>query len=227
LNNTIEAQTSEAKPEISFETFEAKLKQASPNPQILDARTVEEYNYNHIKGAIHIDAANDAEFQKVADKLDKKRPVFVYSINNGRSVTVAKKLKEQKFSETYVLPGGLSKWIGAGRPVETTVGNGLSVDQYKQLVQSEKLVLVDVQSKFCGGCKKLAPIVDSVATEKAGELKVVKIELFDNKQIGKELNIESIPTLILYKDNKIVWQKSGFTSKDALDKVISKEIALK
>jgi thioredoxin len=142
-------------------------------------------------------------------------------------VTVAKKLKEQKFSETYVLPGGLSKWIGAGRPVETTVGNGLSVDQYKQLVQSEKLVLVDVQSKFCGGCKKLAPIVDSVATEKAGELKVVKIELFDNKQIGKELNIESIPTLILYKDNKIVWQKSGFTSKDALDKVISKEIALK
>ncbi len=228
LYSNIQAQDAKvSKERISFETFEAKLKQASPNPQILDARTPEEYKLNHLKGAISVSLVNETELQKQIDKLDKKKPVFVYSINNGRSGVLVKKLKEQNFSEAYELPGGISKWVGAGRPVETTVGAGLTVAEYQKLITSDKLVLVDIHSKFCGGCKKLAPIVDSVASEKSETLKVVKIELFDNKQIGKELNIESIPTLILYKDNKIVWQKSGVTSKAAIEAVIQEEIALK
>jgi rhodanese-related sulfurtransferase len=228
LYNTLWAQEAKVKEgSISFETFETKLKQASPNPQILDARTAEEYKLNHLKGAVNISLTDEKELQKQIDKLDKKKPVFVYSINNGRSGVLVKKLKEQNFVEAYELPGGISKWIGAGRPVETTVGNGLTVAEFHQLIKSDKLVLVDVQSKFCGGCKRLAPTVDSVASEQSNVLKLVTIELFDNKQLGKELNIESIPTLILYKDDKIVWQKSGQTSKATLDKIIREEIALK
>jgi rhodanese-related sulfurtransferase len=226
--STLWAQDTKVKQEgISFETFESKLKQASPNPQILDARTAEEYKRDHLAGAVNVSLANEVELQKQIDKLDKKKPVFVYSINNGRSSVLVKKLKEQNFTEAYELPGGISKWVGAGRPVETTVGNGLSVSEYHQLIKSDKLVLVDVHSKFCGGCKRLLPTVDSVAREQSHVLKVVKIELFDNKQLGKELNIESIPTLILYKGDKIVWQKTGVTSKSAIEAVIKEEIALK
>lgn len=161
--------------------------------------------------------------QNQVNKLDKKKPVFVYSINNGRSGSLAKKLRDQNFLEVYELPGGISKWIGAGNPVVTTTGKGLTLDEYKKIVQSNKLVLVDVHSKFCGSCKKLIPVVDSVARENS-DLKVVKVELFENKALGNDLNIQSIPTLILYKNDKVVWQKSGFTSKAAIDEILHAQL---
>jgi len=226
LHSFVFAQNAQVKQEgISFETFEAKLKQASPNPQILDARTAEEYKLNHLKGAVNVSVANEVELQKQIDQLDKNKPVFVYSINNGRSAVLATKLRDQKFKEVYELPGGISKWVGAGRPVETTVtGNGLSQADYQKLIASNKLVLVDVHSKYCGSCRKLSPIVDSIASEQSGQVKLVKIELFENKQLGKELNIQSIPTLILYKGDKIVWQNTGLTTKDVIEAAIKKEL---
>jgi len=223
INPELQAQNTEPTA-VSFEAFELKLKQASPKPQILDARSKEEFELNHLKDATQVNVSSDDNIQAVVKNLDKSKPVFVYSINNGRSGVLAKKLHAQQFSEVYELPGGISKWIGAGNPVVCKVGNGLSYTEYKKLIASNTLVLVDVHSKFCGGCKKLLPTVDSVASENASTLKVVKIELFDNKQLGKDLNIESIPTLILYNGDKIVWRQSGVTAKSTLDRVIKAQL---
>jgi rhodanese-related sulfurtransferase len=230
LNIKMQAQNTTKQPEISFDTFRIRLKQASPNAQILDPRAPEEYKLNHLVGAVNANVAdeNKVELQKLIDKLDKKKPVFVYGINyGGRGSALAKKLKEQNFSEVYELPGGISKWIGAGQPVESTTSAGLTAVEYKQLLTSNKLVLVDVHSKYCGTCKKVTSIVDSISSENPNNFRLVKVELFENKQLSKELNIESIPTLILYKDDKIVWQKRGFTSKADIELVIKEELALK
>jgi thioredoxin len=218
------AQTTDAKSkqELTIEEFDSKLKKAGANAQILDARTLEEYQQNHLKGAVLFSVADEAELQKQIDKLDKQKPTFVYSINNGRSTQLAKKLQGQNFVAVYNLPGGISHWIGSGRPVESTVSNGLTFAEYKKSIQSDKLVLVDVHSKYCGGCKKLLPIVDSVSRENANDLKVVKVELFENKNLAKDLDIESIPTLILYKGDKIVWKKSGVTPKTEIQAAITK-----
>jgi len=86
------------------------------------------------------------------------------------------------------------------------------------------LVLVDVQSKYCGGCKKLAPVVDSVAHQNAEQLKLVSIELFENKELGNALDIASIPTLILYKDNKIVWRKNGRITREDIEAAIQAQL---
>lgn len=215
----------QSKTALTFEEFVSKLDQASSNAQVLDARTAEEYKLNHLKGAINVSVANEEELQKQVDKLDKNKPVFVYSINNGRSAALAKKLVSQNFKAVYDLPGGISRWIGEGKPVESTTGKGLTLAEYQQLLKSDKLVLVDVHSKFCGSCRKLSPVVDSVASEKTNELKVVKIELFDNKQLGDALNIQAIPTLILYDGEKIVWQKTGLSSKAAIEEAIEKQLA--
>lgn len=210
--------------QISFETFEAKLSQASSNAQILDARSYEEYKLNHLKGAIVVNVSDDNELQKQLSTLNKRKPVFVYSINNGRSGALAKKLKGLKFNEVYELPGGISKWIGAGKPVESTTGTGLTLHDYQDLLSTDKVVLVDIHSKFCGSCKKLSPIVDSVANENLKTVKLLKIELFENKELGKALNIESLPTLILYKDGKVIWQKSGLISKASIEDVIKNKL---
>jgi rhodanese-related sulfurtransferase len=225
LNSTLLAQVTKNTQTglLTFEAFESKLKQAGANPQLIDVRTPEEFKLNHLKGSTNLDLKDETAVKQLIARLDPKRPVFVYSINNGRSGAFVKKLQEAHFTDACELPGGISKWIGAGRPVESVPGNGLTAAEYKKLIDSDKLVLVEVGSKFCGGCVKLVPVVESVDAENPGKLKVVRVEFFDNKQLGKELNIQSIPTLILYKGDKIVWRKNGKITKSDIETAINQD----
>jgi thioredoxin len=208
---------------LSFEDFEAKLKAAGKTAQILDARLPEEYAQNHLAGAVTFNVNNQADFDKESAKLDKDKPVFIYSIANGRSGKLAKDLRDTGFKDVTELPGGLSKWIGLGKPVISTVGKGLTLAEYTASVTDNKPVLVDFGSRYCGSCKRQSPIVDSLKTENAATLKVVKVEAYENKDLTKELGIVSLPTLIIYKNNQIVWKKSGVTSKAEIEKVLKSQ----
>ena len=204
---------------ISLAAFEQKLAQAT-NPQILDVRSPQEFAENHLKGAVNFHVPDDETFAKAVVGLNKKNPVFVYSINNGRSVTVSKKLKQAGFTEVYALPGGIAHWIGAGKPVvQAEAVHGLTQDEYQKLVTADNVILVDVGSKHCGGCKKLEPVVDAISQEQ--RVKLVKIDLYANRDLVKSLDIEAVPTLILYKGGRPIWKKSGAIAatdiQDALD----------
>ena len=213
------AQKSVNENELTLEAFEQKLKQ-SPAPQILDVRSSQEFSENHLVGAINLNASDTALYSKRIQSLDKRKPVFVYSINNGRSGVVAKQLRSRGFTEVYALPGGIAHWIGAGKPIESKAGQGISAEEFQKLITASSLVLIDVGSKHCGACKKLAPVVDTVAHHYTGKLDVHKIELYDNRALAKQLNIESVPTLILYKDGKPVWTKSGNITKAVLEEAL-------
>lgn len=199
---------------LPFETFEKKLLAAGTYAQILDARSEEEFIQNHVKGALNV--ADEKQFKSVLVNLKKSEPVFIYSIGNGRSAKLAAILRAQDFKEVYEFPGGLSRWIGQGKPVESTVGEGLSLAAFHDQITSEKLVLVDVSSRYCGGCKKLKPIVENVANENKDKFKLVNIEAYDNKQLTKELAVDALPTLILYKGKEVVWKKHGLSSKEEI-----------
>lgn len=211
-------------PTITFDAFEAKLQQAGSRAQILDARSEEEYKQNHLKGAISFSVATETDFQKQTKTLNKANPVFVYSIGNGRSGQLAKQLREAGFANVTELPGGLSKWIGSGRPVESTVGAGLSLANYQAQLKSDKLVLVDFGSRYCGSCKKLAPTVDEVEKEQASTVKVIRIEAYENKALVKALGITSLPTLVLYKGSQEVWKKAGVTPKIEIQASIAESL---
>lgn len=206
---------------VSFEEFEARLTKAGKNAQILDARLPEEYAQNHLEGATSFSVADEAAFTKAIAKLDKSKPTFIYSIGNGRSGKLAQSLRDNGFKEVTELPGGLSKWIGLGKPVVSTVGPGLTLADYQASLQSDKLVLVDFGSKYCGSCKKLAPIVDSIRNEQAGNVKVINIEAYENKSLTKELGVTALPTLILYRGNQVVWKKTGVTPKGEIERVLA------
>lgn len=205
---------------LTFEQFDEKFKAAGTNAQILDARSPEEYGQNHLERAVNFNTTDKTDFEKESAKLDKSKPVFIYAIANTRSIILAKELTNAGFNDVTVIPGGLSKWIGLGRPVVSTVGKGLSAQQYSAVVKDDKLVLVNFGSRYCGSCKKLAPAVDSIKNEYSSSLKVVKIEAYENKELTKELGVVELPTLILYKNNKVVWQKSGVTPKPEIEKVL-------
>ena len=98
-------------------------------------------------------------------------------------------------------------------------------DFEKEVLQSEEPVLVDFWAAWCGPCRALAPVVDEVATEYHGKLKVVKMDVDANNQTPARYGIRGIPALLLFKGGKVAEQIVGFVPKDTIDKTITKVIA--
>lgn len=193
---------------IALETFYTKIK-SEKNPQIIDARGPEEFALNHINGAVNFNQQSENYTKSVA-KLDKSKPVFIYSIGAGRSVTLTKELLKNGFTEVYNLEGGIANWIGGGKPFYANSKSKLSIAEYKKIIAENNTVLVDIGSRYCGPCKKVKSVLETIRAEYGEKVKIVEIDLEDNPQVIADLkSVTVFPTLILYKNGKIVFKKEG------------------
>ena len=86
----------------------------------------------------------------------------------------------------------------------------------QEVLNSEKPVLVDFFADWCGPCKMMAPIVEELATELDGKVKVGKINVDENSDIAVEYNVMSIPTLIVFKNGKEEKRIVGVRDKEEL-----------
>lgn len=93
---------------------------------------------------------------------------------------------------------------------------GMSVKQYKSLLKSDNWVLVDFYADWCGPCKKMDPFLEEIKNQMGSKLKMVRINADDNTDICNELSVYSLPTLFLYKNEKMYWFNSGYTSKEEI-----------
>ena len=89
------------------------------------------------------------------------------------------------------------------------------------VLASETPVLVDFWAAWCGPCKMVAPVLEEIATEKAGVLTVAKVDVDANPTSARDFQVSSIPTLILFKDGKPVTRIVGAKGKAALLKEIA------
>ena len=95
-----------------------------------------------------------------------------------------------------------------------------------QIFKSELPVFVDFTAPWCGPCKALAPIIEELAEEYAGKLKVVKVNIDDNQELAQKFKVSSIPTLVLVgTDQKVTPVGVGLRSKTDLKIIIDDYLA--
>lgn len=96
----------------------------------------------------------------------------------------------------------------------------MNIVDFNNKINQKGLVLVDVFAPWCGPCKKMAPYLEEIAVERKNKLTFIKINNDDNQEIVRFLYVDELPTLILYKNGKRVYNNIGLISKDDLLKVI-------
>lgn len=90
-------------------------------------------------------------------------------------------------------------------------------ENYKDLVSSAKVVLVDFWAQWCGPCKMLGPIVEAVADKYEGKVLVVKCDVDDCEDVAVDMGIRGIPTLVYYRNGAIQKRSSGLVSQNVIE----------
>ena len=90
------------------------------------------------------------------------------------------------------------------------------MENFNELIQSEKPVLVDFYAEWCGPCQMLKPRILDVADRIGEDAKVVQIDVDKEKEIAERFRIQSVPTLIIFKKGKQLWRQTGVISTHAL-----------
>lgn len=198
-------------------TFQSTLAETG-NAQLLDVRTPEEFDKGHLARAQNADW-NDAAFEQQLGGVLKDKPVFVYCLSGGRSASAAKRLRKLGYTQVYDLKGGILAWQNASFPVENA-GNvtetGLTLAAYEAELIADVPVLVNFYAPWCGPCKKMAPMLKALTEEESDAFKFVKLNADDHKALMKQLDVNEIPTLLIYQNGVLAWKHVGLVERATL-----------
>lgn len=91
---------------------------------------------------------------------------------------------------------------------------------FQSLLEGDKPVLIDFTAAWCAPCKMLAPVLKELKHELGEYVKIIKIDIDTNPQVAAMYQVQSVPTLLIFKQGKQVWRQSGLQSKQVLKQAI-------
>jgi thioredoxin len=218
---TLAITSCKGQPSKNIQTIDAvafsKAIQATPNPQVVDVRTPEEFASGHLIQAQNVNWMNP-DFVANSAKYDKSKPIFVYCKSGGRSHKAAEKLAELGFTNVIEMEGGILKWEAAGLSKPSEKWIGISQKEYADLLNSDKKVLIDFYAEWCAPCKKMTPYLLKMQKEMGDKIVIIRLDADKNKSLLSEMKISELPTLLLYDNKQLKWQHSGYISEPDLKK---------
>lgn len=96
------------------------------------------------------------------------------------------------------------------------------MEKFNDIIKSEKLTLVDFFATWCGPCKMMHPVLEQLKGEMGDAIRIIKIDVDNNEEISSQYNIQSVPTLMIFKNGDVVWRESGARSLNELKSIIAK-----
>lgn len=91
---------------------------------------------------------------------------------------------------------------------------------FESIIAESRPVIIDFHAVWCAPCKMQSPILKEVAAELGEKIRIIKIDVDQNTEIAGKYGIQSVPTLIIFKNGKILWRQSGVVSKSQLKSVL-------
>lgn len=91
---------------------------------------------------------------------------------------------------------------------------------FHDIIQSDKPVLVDFYATWCGPCRMMPPILKELKQKVGDKAKIIKIDVDKNPQVARKFQVQSVPTLIVFKNGLVKWRQAGVVPAKNLEKII-------
>jgi len=97
------------------------------------------------------------------------------------------------------------------------------METFRDIIQSDKPVLVDFYADWCGPCKAMSPVVSEVAKNVQGKARVIKVDIDKSVEAARTYQVQAVPTFVIFKNGTIRWRHSGMIDKHTLMNILLKE----
>jgi thioredoxin 1 len=192
---------------------------------LLDVRTQREFKNGHIQNAGQLNYYAFG-FKNKLLLLPKDQPIYLYCNTGYRSDRAADFLVKNGYTKVYNLEHGIMEWELENLPVvvhpdaQPDMDDKFEPDDFADLLQNNALVFVDFYAPWCGPCRQMMPMIDSLKVEYHERLPIVKINADASKRLMRELKMVSVPYLVLYRDGELFFDHKGIIHRDELVEVL-------
>ena len=98
------------------------------------------------------------------------------------------------------------------------------MNKFQDIIAGDTPVLVDFFAEWCGPCKMMKPVLEELKKKMGNKIIILKIDIDKNISLSSEYRIQSVPTLVLWKQGEIIWRQSGALSLNVLEQILSSYI---